>query len=126
MGFHRCFILLSFLFVCFQVPLCLKMGRLVATENQSLLSVQALPALHGLATAVAPRRPITGERDPAAAGRTQLRVYVLKLMNRPSKMILKMYKCCSNLTCWFLCKIRIQSSSLIISHCVFYCRVGCY
>lgn len=84
----------SSIFFCLQVPPCLKRDTLAPAENQSLLSVQALPALHGLAMALAPkcdappRRPITGERDPAAAVRTQLGVSILRLMNGPSNIIL--------------------------------------
>lgn len=79
---------------CLQVPPCLKMDRLAPAENQSPLSVQALPAPHGLATARAPRcdaplrRPITGEREPAAAVRTQLPVSILRLANGPPNIIL--------------------------------------
>lgn len=108
------------------------MDRVAATENQSLLSVQALPGLHGLAMAAAPksdappRQPITGKRNPVAAERTQRRVSILRLMNGPSNIFLNTSKCCSDSTCWLFWKIQIRSSSLIISRCVFYCRVGCY
>lgn len=52
-----------------QVLLRLKTDRMGAVKNRSLLSVQARPALHGLAMAAAPKpTPLrTGERDPAAA-----------------------------------------------------------
>lgn len=67
------------------------MDRLAAAENQPLLSVQALPALHGLVTAPksnAPLKPlITGKRDLAAAVRTQLRLSVLRPTNGPFKYI---------------------------------------
>lgn len=122
--------LYSAVFFCLQVPLCLKLDGLAATQSRSLLSVQPPPVLPSTAMEVVPEpgasrsSPITGKCDPKVAVWRHVERFacpcwdLYRMSNIYLRRDVQNVFAASGHTC--------NDNPIFISHCVFYCRVGCY